>query len=91
MKLMRNPMYQNNFKIDGHKDLGWQNGWIAKFKEENGKRLFDGYENQPEFQNCRILKHPTREIDNSFYKNRGTDNIVICDICKIFSHYDCSD
>jgi len=66
-----------------------------KHKEENGRKLFDGYEEQPEYENCKLLGHKIgngkREIDNSLYQNRGTDNIVICDVCKIYSHYDCSD
>ena len=64
MNRIRNPNRKDNFFIDGYKDLGWQNGWKAKYVEVEGKKKFDGYENQPEFEDCRKLKHNRREIDN---------------------------
>ena len=88
-----NPKHQKNFQIEGYKDLGWQNGWSALFHfNDDGKEVFSGeYDDQLEHNLCRAKKHETREIDNSISLHRGTDNIVICDICKQFSHYDCSD
>jgi hypothetical protein len=87
-----NPNHQKNFQIEGYKDLGWQNGWTPKFEhDDNGNKKFTGYHNQPEYSDCRQLGHKTREIDNSISLHRGTNNIVICDKCKHFSHYDCSD
>lgn len=83
----RNPKHENNFKIEGYKNLGWQNSWKSVYEDKK----FVGFMDQPEYNKCRELGHKTREIDNSLYLNRGTDNVVICDICKIYSHYDCSD
>ena len=88
-----NPKHQKNFQIEGYKDLGWQNGWKALYSyDDNGKAKFIGeYQDQGEYNLCKALKHKRREIDNSISLHRGTDNIVICDKCKHFSHYDCSD
>jgi hypothetical protein len=89
----KNPHHQKNFQIEGYEDLGWQNGWKPMFLiDEDNKTTFSGqYEGQDKYNICRIKGHKTREVDNSISLNRGTNNIVICDICKHFSHYDCSD
>ena len=91
--MRRNPNHKDNFGIQGYKDLGWQNEWKTKPLEHDkkGNPIFVGYEDQPEYENCNKLGHQTRRIDNSLFQFRGTDNIVICDECKIYSHYDCSD
>lgn len=34
--------------------------------------------------------HVVRQFDNSLYKNRGTDIILICDACKAIAHVDSS-
>ena len=92
MRTARNPNHKSPFAIEGYVDLGWQNGWKSKYKlNDEGKRRFDGYDDQPEYTACREAKHETRDIDNSANLFRGTDNIVICDECKHFWHYDCSD
>lgn len=63
--------------IQGYTDLGFQNVW-STFPEQ--------------WQKCRELGHKNlRHYDNSLYPNRGTDNIDICDQCKILWHYDSSD
>ena len=96
----RNPNHNKIPDIDGYKDLGWQNGWNHVYfdKDRNvttdkSKQVAFGYleEDYPEYGKCQRLRHQHREIDNSLYKYRGTDNVVICDICKIYWHYDCSD
>ena len=86
--MKRNPNHQPNFKIPGYKNLGWLNNWKRKPREQN---KICGYENQPEYENCRKLGHRTREINNSLFLYRGTENVVICDECKIYYFYDCSD
>lgn len=92
MGMTRNANHKSPFTIEGYKDLGWQNGWTAIMEEKDGRRLFSGkFEGQPEFNACKEKGHDKRRVDNSMFQNRGTDNIVICDECKHFSHYDCSD
>lgn len=92
METPRNPRHNADHGTDGYRDLGWQNEWRARFKTtESGIKALDGYDDQPEFNACREAKHKKREIDNSMHLCRGTDNLVICDICKHFSHFDCSD
>jgi len=82
MKTEKNPN-ASKFKLpDGYKDLGWQ--------------LYSG--NCQEIANCVKLGHNDhrtdphwREFDNSLYRYRRTDNITICDECKIVWHIDMSD
>jgi ribosomal protein L37AE/L43A len=62
--------------IDGYTDYGFIN-----FMKEYPEKL----------QQCIKSKHICRYIDNSLFQNRGTDNIYICDKCKIIYHVDCSD
>ena len=99
---MRTPNNPDHGKLSlpGYKDLGWQNGWKHVYFDENNqittdrsKAKYAGYteEDYPEYGACKRLKHKTRNFDNSMFMNRGTDNIVICDECKIYWHYDCSD
>lgn len=42
-------------------------------------------------ENCCQQNHKIRTFDNSFYLNRCTDLIYICDECKYIHHVDCSD
>ena len=84
-------------KEAGYKFLGWQNGWKHVYFDKDGnvttnekeKKTF-GYtkEDYPEYGNCRELKH---SIDDVSHSNRGSENTVSCDICKIYWKYDCSD
>ena len=86
--------------VNGYKDLGWQNSWKHVYFDKDNN-ITDIKENQvsfgysesdyPEYGKCKRLKHQIRTFDNSLYENRGTDNVVICDECKILWHYDCSD
>ena len=100
MKTARNPNCGKIPDIKGYKDLGWQNGWQSVPIDKNGNvttdrnkaKYFDYLEKDyPEYGKCRRLGHELREFDNSLHLNRGTDNVVICDECKIYWHYDCSD
>lgn len=75
MSFKRNPNYKDNFYIEGYTDLDYNMGSI----------------DAPQIAECKRLGHKRRYYDNSLYLCRGTDNIVICDECKIFWHYDCSD
>ncbi len=58
-----------------YKFLGWMNGWSL---------------NKPpqEYINCHALNHKTDGIQ---VNQRGTENIVSCDVCKIYWKYDSSD
>lgn len=80
-----------------YKFLGWQNGWKNVYFDEEGnitedskkKRTFGYLESDyPEYGKCRRLKHETDEIQHN---QRGSENTVSCDICKIYWKYDCSD
>lgn len=82
----------------GFKFLGWQNGWVSEYYDEDknlcsvsGKpRKSFGYsrENQPEYRGCIDSGHMRVE----FQKTRsGSENVVACPECKIYWKYDCSD
>ncbi|KKN77251.1 hypothetical protein LCGC14_0362290 [marine sediment metagenome] len=86
-----NPNHKSPFVIEGYKDLGWQNGWTPIWDDTRETSKLVGYEGQDEFNACKKAEHKKRDVDNSSHLFRGTDNIVICDECKHFSHYDCSD
>ena len=75
MALQRNPNHRDSFYIAGYTDIGWNMS----------------SQDAPQVVECKRLGHKHRSYDNSLYQCRGTDNIVICDECKIFWHYDCSD
>jgi len=75
MSTALNPKHQHNFKIEGYQDLGWQ---------EQGRA-------HPKAKACKALGHKMRFVDNSLYLRRGTDDIYICDECKIYHHIDSSD
>lgn len=86
-----------DYKSNGYKFLGWQNGWSSDYFDEDGelcsvsgkpKKSF-GYtkEKYPEYRNCRDLKHKLVEIQHT---RSGSENTVSCDICKIYWKYDCS-
>jgi hypothetical protein len=86
----------------GYKFLGWQNGWKHVYFDEDGKittgdllkgekpkRTF-GYtkEQHPEYASCIEQGH---HLDSLSHNNRGSENTVNCDVCKIYWKYDCSD
>lgn len=59
--------------------------WDYKFLWwENGWTLIK----KPEYIQCRLHKHKLDEVEKS---HRGSENVVSCDICKIYWKYDCSD
>lgn len=82
----------------GYQFLGWQNGWKHVYFDEEGNETTDpavknrsfGYRtvDYPEYGKCRDLKHAKDSIQHN---PRGSENTVICDICKIYYKYDCSD
>lgn len=66
-----------NFKIpEDYKNLGWVNNWKSQPEE---------------LKKCNELNHKLKHIDNSIFKGRGTDDIYICEECKILYHIDSSD
>ena len=86
-----------DYKVNGYKFLGWQNGWKhvhfdkdGNVTEDKDKRVSFGYrtEDYPEYGKCRDLKHKHTDIQ---YDRRGSENTVSCPICKIYWKYDCSD
>jgi hypothetical protein len=85
-------LVQNNYKF-----LGWMNGWHHVYFDENHNVTEDnkkaksfGYleEDYPEYTNCRKLGH---KVDDIQCNQRGSENVVSCDICKIYWKYDSSD
>lgn len=87
---------------ENYKFLGWQNGWKHVYFDEDGKvttgnllkgekptKTF-GYtkEDYPEYAACLAAGHKRDSIQHD---NRGSENTVSCDICKIYWKYDCSD
>ena len=92
-------MSQVNIEIpDDYKDLGWQNAWHCVYLDEDGnettggegkkpKKYFDYLErDHPEYGKCQRLKHKRRTASNG----SGSENVVVCDTCKIVWRYDCS-
>lgn len=91
-----------SLKDAGYKFLGWQNGWKHVYFDEDGKvttgDLLKGEKPQrtfgyltadyPEYGKCRDQKHPLDEVSHN---NRGSENTVSCDVCRIYWKYDCSD
>lgn len=89
-------------KEAGYKFLGWQNGWASVYLDKDGKittgdllkgenpKVSSTYikEDYPEYSSCREKKH---NLDDISHNNRGSENTVSCDVCKIFWKYDCSD
>jgi hypothetical protein len=85
-------LLQHNYKF-----LGWQNSWHHVYFDKNHNITKDssninsfGYleEEYPEYIKCRNAGHKTDEIQ---VNQRGSENIVSCDICKIYWKYDSSD
>lgn len=77
--------------------LGWQNGWKHVYFDEKGNETTDtekrksfGYAERdyPEYGACRRQKHVLDEVQHN---QRGSENTVSCDICRIYWKYDCSD
>ena len=84
-------------KEAGYKFLGWQNGWQHVYVDKDGnvtndKEKYIGAtympDKYPEFCACRDANHKQDEIQHN---QRGSENTVSCDICKIYWKYDCSD
>jgi hypothetical protein len=88
-----------DYKANGYKFLGWQNGWKHVYFDEDGnqttgdaskgekpKRSF-GYTKE-EYVECIEQKHRRIEVQHN---QRGSENTVSCPICKIYWKYDCSD
>lgn len=86
----------------GYTFLGWQNSWKSVYFDVNGDitegntskgdmpaRSF-GYmkEDYPEYRHCVDSKHHT---DTVRHDNKGFENTVSCDICKIYWKFDSSD
>ena len=87
-----------NYKENGYKFLGWQNGWKHVYYDEDGNlssesgkpgRSF-GYtkEDYPEYGACIAAKHQRIEVQHN---QRGSENTVSCPECKIYWKYDSSD
>lgn len=91
-----------DYRVNGYKDLGWQNSWHHVYFDEDGKETTGdisrgekpkktfGYkkEDYPEYGICRELGHRTIEVSHD---NRGTQHDVSCPVCKILWKYDSSD
>lgn len=86
-----------DYKENGYKFLGWQNGWKHVYFDEQGQQTDDptkrrsfGYtkEDYPEYGNCREQKHRIIEVRHD---NRGSENTVSCPVCMIYWKYDSSD
>lgn len=83
-------------KNAGYKFLGWLNGWSSIMLDADRNvtddpkkcRFHGGYHNQPEYTACEEAKH---HRDHLQHNQRGSENTVSCDICKIYWKYDCSD
>lgn len=87
--------------LSDYKFLGWQNGWKHVYFDEDGNittgdtskgekpKRTAGYltEDYPEYGACRDAKHKTGRKSMNQY---GSENIVWCDICKIYYKYDSS-
>jgi hypothetical protein len=83
-------------KESNYKFLGWMNGWKHVYFNDN-KEVVDrdkatgfGYlpKDYPEYCSCVEANHPRHEVSRG---NRGYENTVSCDICKIYWKYDSSD
>jgi hypothetical protein len=96
---MKADVNQINAKLKeaGYRFLGWQNGWEMNpnIKDEKGNVKFGGYKNQPEYLACVEKGHNdyknAEHWDSISHNNRGSENTVSCDACKIYWKYDCSD
>lgn len=91
-------MLESELKKQGYEFLGWQNGWRHVYFDEDGNlssetgkpaRSF-GYttKDYPIYGKCRDSHH---KWDEASLSPRGSENIVSCDICKIYWKYDSSD
>lgn len=65
--------------------LGWQNGWQGTVN--NGKHEYTK-EMYPQYRKCIDAGH---QRDHISHNQRGSENTVSCDICRIYWKYDCSD
>lgn len=84
-------------KEAGYKFLGWQNGWATNphTKDEKGNPKFGGYKDQLDYSACLEKGHNdhrnVEHWDSVQHDNRGSENTVSCDACRIYWKYDCSD
>lgn len=87
-----------DYRGNGYKFLGWQNGWKHTYFDEDGnnseaskkpRRSF-GYtkEDYPEYGKC--IEEGHRRIEVS-HNSRGSEHTVSCPACKIYWKYDSSD
>ena len=86
--------------VEEYKFLGWQNGWKHIYLDEDIKVTTGGpgekpkkyfsylTEDYPEYGKCRDAKHKHHELQRN---QRGSENVVWCNECKIYWKYDCSD
>lgn len=84
-------------KEANYKFLGWQNGWHHIYLDKDKKPTTDPKEQvyfdyikeeYPEYRQCIDSGHSRDEISHN---NRGSENTISCDVCKIYWKYDCSD
>lgn len=61
--------------LEGYNFMGWENGW-GEMNKPNG------------FLKCKKAEH---SLKSKQHNNRGSNNTVWCEECKIFWKYDCSD
>ena len=91
-------LLNDELKKEGYKNLGWTNGWKSIMLDADGNvtddyklyRKHGGYskDQHPEYNACRDAEHKTDECQHN---QRGSENTISCDICKIYWKYDCSD
>lgn len=79
-KLINQALKDSNYKF-----LGWQNGWQGIVT--NGRHEYQK-EKYPEYRACIDAGH---QRDSISHDQRGNENTVSCDICRIYWKYDCSD
>jgi hypothetical protein len=91
-----------DYKSNGYKFLGWQNGWKHVYLDEDGKITTGDIskgekpkntftyltEDHPEYSNCITQKHRRIEVQHT---RSGSENTVSCPTCMIYWKYDCSD
>jgi hypothetical protein len=82
--------------LSTYKFVGWMNGWHLVYFDANHNETKDpdktesvGYleKDHPEYIRCRKAGHKTEETQKN---QRGSENIVSCDVCKIYWKYDSS-
>jgi hypothetical protein len=74
---IKNCKHGGDMQVDGYEDMGFINGGCV---QKNIKYI-----------NCITKDHIIRTYDNSIFLWRATDEVTICDECKIYYHTDMSD